>query len=995
MKDDVNTGLIFTPAPESETAGNQIDPVLVERFAHGNGTVFVGAGISLGARLPSWAKLMEPLRNDLRNEVSAGASYLDIAELYETKHSRGVLIQYLKDRLGDVRFQLTQTHELIVSLPVQRIYTTNFDNLLEQAARKRQINRNVIVNASHIGLSDTSTLSIVKLHGDLEDADSLVISARDYHSYFDRNPAVADLLKVELQTHTVLFLGYSFSDPNFGMILGKVAAQSGSVRPLLYSLQLRPKPLAVQALRARGVNVIAINAAPGSSEADEAIESWLRCFRKALIRYDRRKTSGPPAMDGMRCRFPAPQFPHTNFHANARRRIEAGLQSDFRVLVVKGEAGVGKTMLVAEAIADYVQSTGVISISDAFEQVIWVACDDQQTTGHNVLEHILDTIAIALDAFAITEAHDVPSSDAGRRQRTERDREEQDREKYSSELRLKSKRARVNQLLQEHKVIVVLEDLKPDAADVKAWLENAGPYANPKSRVVVTSRDAVVTGFVVEVDRLNQKDAVKMVRECAGAMMLRRKMKDGIDHLAVDLGYETRGNPQAIRMAVGLINGTGKVDAANIKSDPDFQPTGTKNIEQLFSLYAKRAWEHLDVDARAILSAMLAFPAMVAVPSRLLRKAAGLNDSDFRKGVTTAGAFGLLERDVANDTFNIHQIPRDCMRRCIDQIGHLEAAERRLAEHILGFLSDKNVLCRSEIEDPYWNTLVRAEMAKVDPYWPIISHVMRRAVVKGNVAQFVVLLAHYMDSRFLNAERLEFLRYALVELEDAKKPLMEATLRIDALAWTYLEEGLLKEAQAEIATGLRLLDSLCEEPAHELRALAHAWTARLKCGNSHKLVEAMDSIKEAREHAQEVDTKYWISMRVEMIEGDVQMMQHNAKCAKKHYEEAECLMQRYGGEGNNYQTAPRMGFALLALEEDAEAERLFRMLADNVVVPTGRLYGEYGLALIAARGQATQDAVRHLRTIHRDIAQRGSGNVLMVLANLLYQRILTSSPAVG
>lgn len=993
MKDDVNTGL--TSASDDETVGNQIDAVLVERFAHGNGTVFVGAGISLGARLPSWAKLMEPLRNDLRNEVGASASYLDIAELYEIKHSRGVLIQYLKERLGDVRFQLTQTHELIVSLPVQRIYTTNFDNLLEQAARKRQINRNVIVNGSHIGLSDTSTLSIVKLHGDLEDADSLVISARDYYSYFDRNPAVADLLKVELQTHTVLFLGYSFSDPNFGMILGKVAAQSGSVRPLLYSLQLRPKPLAVQALRARGVNVIAIDAAPGSSEADEAIESWLRCFRKALIRYDRRKASGPPAMDGMRCRFTAPQFPHTNFHANARRRIEAGLQSDFRVLVVKGEAGVGKTMLVAEAISDYMQSTGVISISDAFEQVIWVACDDLETTGHNVLEHILDTIAIALDAFSINEIRDVPFSGAGRRQQMEQDGVDRDREKYALELRLKSKRARVNQLLQEHKVIVVLEDLKPDAADVKEWLENAGPYANPKSRVVVTSRDAVVTGFVVEVDRLDSQDAVKMVRECAGALMLRRKMKDGLDHFAEELAWETRGNPQAIRMAVGLINGTGDVDAASIKSEPDIQPTGTKDIEQLFSLYSERAWKHLDDDARVILSAMLAFPAMVAVPSRLLRKAAGLNNTEFRKGVTTAGAFSLLERDVANDTFNMQRIPRDCMRRCIGQAEHQEAAENRLAEHLLGFLGDKNVLCRPEIEDPYWNTLVRAEMAKVDPYWPIINHVMRRAVVKGNVAQFVVLLAHYMDSRFLNAERLEFLHYALVELKKANDCLMEATLRIDALAWTYLEEGLLEEAQAEIDKGLLLLDSLRDEPVHELRALAHAWTARLKCNDSHKLVEAMESIRKAREEAEKVHTKHWIGMRVEMIEGDVQMTQRNPRCARKHYEQAECLMQRYGGEGNNYQTAPRMGFALLELGEVAEAERLFRMLADNVVVPTGRLYGEYGLALIAARGEATQDAVRRLRTIHRDIARRGSGNVLMVLANGLYQRILTSSPAVG
>jgi NAD-dependent SIR2 family protein deacetylase len=178
----------------------EIDPVLIERFAHGNGTVFVGAGISLGSRLPSWRELMEPLKIDLGEEVDASASYLEIAELYESKHSRRDLVEYLKDRLGDVRFELTKAHELIVGLPVQRIYTTNFDNLLEQASSKRRLNRNVIIDASHIGFSDTSRLSIIKLHGDLSDINSLVISASDYYGYFTKNPAVADLLKVELQT---------------------------------------------------------------------------------------------------------------------------------------------------------------------------------------------------------------------------------------------------------------------------------------------------------------------------------------------------------------------------------------------------------------------------------------------------------------------------------------------------------------------------------------------------------------------------------------------------------------------------------------------------------------------------------------------------------------------------------------------------------------------------------------------------------------------------
>lgn len=961
----------------------QIDPVLVERFAHGNGTVFVGAGISLGARLPSWAKLMDPLRNDLGKEVGPGASFLDIAELYETKHSRGVLIQYLKERLGDVRFQLTQTHELIVSLPVQRIYTTNFDNLLEQASRKRQINRNVIFNASHVGFSDTSTLSIVKLHGDLDDADSLVISARDYYSYFSRNPAVADLLKVELQTHTVLFLGYSFSDPDLGMILGKVVAQSGTVRPLLYSLQLQPKPLAVQALHERGVKVIAIDARPGTTEADEAIEDWLRCFRKALIRYDRRKSSAPPPTDALRSRFAPPQFPHSIFRAHTRSRIEAGLQSDFRVLVVKGEAGIGKTMLVAAAVAECVQVTGVISISDSFEQIIWVGCDRDPGPDANVLERILDTIAISLDAFAITDTHDAPVLQKDDKLAGERLRARHDR--------IKKKRLRVNQLLQEHKVIVVLEDLEADAAEVKEWLENAGPYANPKSRVVVTSREAVVTGFVVEVERLGVTEAIEMVCECAGALMLRRDLPQGLSpELTATLARETCGNPQAIRMAVGLINGAGRLDAASLDGEPGLHQAAQKDIGQLFSVYTNRAWAALEAPSRTVLSAMLAFPASVAVPSRLLRKAAGLEDGGFRQGADAAVRFGILERDVANDTFHMQRIPRDYLARIVAEDGSVDGACDRLAAHLLRFLADENVLCRPDIPDPYWNTVVRDEMAKVDPYWPIISHVMRRAAQQGAVADFVLLLTHYMDSRFLNSERVEFLGSALAELHQKERG-KEAMLRIDALAWTYIEEGLNPMAYAEIAAGLKLLEG---EECHELRALADAWTARLKSAE-FKFVEATQKIDSAIAHAEKAPDKHWIRMRVEMMAGDVLMMQQDATSALVHYRNAERLTERYGGEGNGYQTAPRIGFALIELKEDKHACRLFRMLAENAKVETGRLYGEYGLALVAAREEATQEAVRRLRNIHHEIARRGSGNVLMVLAKSLYQRISASGSTVA
>lgn len=119
----------------------EIDRQLIERFASGNGTVFVGAGISMRSKLPSWAQLIEPLREELGTSVSPSASHFDVAEQYEAAHGRSAMVRYLKRATGDVRYQASHAHDLIVSLPVQRIYTTNFDDLLERAAHKKGINR--------------------------------------------------------------------------------------------------------------------------------------------------------------------------------------------------------------------------------------------------------------------------------------------------------------------------------------------------------------------------------------------------------------------------------------------------------------------------------------------------------------------------------------------------------------------------------------------------------------------------------------------------------------------------------------------------------------------------------------------------------------------------------------------------------------------------------------------------------------------------------------
>lgn len=963
-----------------------IDPVLVERFAHGNGTVFVGAGISLGARLPSWNKLMAPLRADLGPAVGPCTSYLDIAELYEVKHNRSVLVQFLKERLGDVRFQLTKTHELIVRLPVQRIYTTNFDTLLEQASQKKQINRNVIFNASQVGFSDTSTLSIVKLHGDLSDPASIVITTRDFYSYFARNPAVADLLKVELQTHTVLFMGYSFSDPNLGMILANSASQSGMVRPLLYSLQFKPSALTVKAMYARGVSVIPLDADPGTADAEQAVEEWLRRFRQSLISYERRKQNFPSES------VKAHELPlascrkHSVRRSSLLDRIKIGLYSDFRVIMVKGEAGIGKSQLVAEAMADCVHPPGTYMLDEAFEQIIWIRNADDGHLGHS-LERIFDTIA----------AHaDTPLN-------MELDRKS----------RIKENQARIDALLQERRLLIVIENFEDPAAildcegigkkqcadfnEIRAWLENPGPYANPKSRIVVVSRSAIVAGFVVEVAKIDGEEALNLLHEHARYVLLKRNCPDFDENAAATVLRVAAGNPQAIKWALGLCN---RRDGHQLLASLDLP--AARDIGMVFDTLLRQLIPLIGAGARDIVTVMTVFPSGEWIRAELIECALGRGARNakarecLRHDLVSCVQFGLLEYDARENAYLMHRTTREVLLRVIVTTEELDAARRRLAAYLLRFL--RNVVRNPYITEVYWNALVRDEMSKIDPYWPTIEALMRWAGEQSRLASFALLLVHYMDSRFLNTQRLACIDNAL----RAQPPLRQRTralLHIDALGWTYIEENRNGEARAEIDKGEALL---APGGDNDLRALAQAWRARLAISEG-RTGEAHRKIASAYEYACSCETKYWIWARLEMMAGDIELMDGNPGAAKTHYTKSAAYADLYGGEGDGYQTNPRIGLALMAAagktkDEDASsldtARRIFTKLVDNGNVATGRLYGQYGLALIAARADASREAIRQLEQIMREIRRRSTGNVLLGLAEKSYRQILQASQGV-
>jgi tetratricopeptide (TPR) repeat protein len=208
---------------------------------------------------------------------------------------------------------------------------------------------------------------------------------------------------------------------------------------------------------------------------------------------------------------------------------------------------------------------------------------------------------------------------------------------------------------------------------------------------------------------------------------------------------------------------------------------------------------------------------------------------------------------------------------------------------------------------------------------------------------------------------------------DAKE--YEALLRIDALGWTYVEENLLEEAYAEIQKGLEIAAGLeKEEEKQDLLALGFAWQARTKMEEdlseeAEKLIRKALSMK----------CRPWIRYRVHMAAGDIDLKEGNSAGALSHYEDAEKEMKEYGIEGHSYQIGPRIGLAYLGVRRYKEAEQKFDELRAFEPIAIGKLYAEYGLALVALEKGKTQHARRLIAEVKTKLSRRTNSNLLLKL----------------
>lgn len=230
--------------------------------------IWAGSGLSQYAGFPSGQTLGSILVKNLskaeQQNINVNLPLPDLAEeFFRLKgNNRNTLIRILIDTFINKQPESTEYHERLSIIPhFKTIITTNYDTLIEDAFKQ---NGQVVISSKQIAYLEKQKTQIFKVHGDLSEPDSIIITKSDYNKFFkdnSENDVYWNVIKERLTTKNVLFLGYNIEDPNVSVIFDRITDALGSNRKECFLVAPNLPQHKVNDLIKRGIHYLNCTAA--------------------------------------------------------------------------------------------------------------------------------------------------------------------------------------------------------------------------------------------------------------------------------------------------------------------------------------------------------------------------------------------------------------------------------------------------------------------------------------------------------------------------------------------------------------------------------------------------------------------------------------------------------------------------------------------------------------------------------------------------------------
>ncbi|HYF82353.1 MAG TPA: SIR2 family protein [Clostridia bacterium] len=199
-----------------------------------NLVIFIGAGVSVNSGYRLWDSLIGLFNGELKYSLKTSHfstdEMLKIPQYYYNENSARYY-EIIKSEYSKLPDQTNDIIDEILNLKPVHIITTNFDLLIEKSLEENHIYGNTVYGSLgkySIIRSDDDFVNaaknhyLIKMHGDMESLDSLVLKEEDYLQYSSSHTLIETFIKSLFVNHTILFIGYGLGDYNIKLIMSWV-----------------------------------------------------------------------------------------------------------------------------------------------------------------------------------------------------------------------------------------------------------------------------------------------------------------------------------------------------------------------------------------------------------------------------------------------------------------------------------------------------------------------------------------------------------------------------------------------------------------------------------------------------------------------------------------------------------------------------------------------------------------------------------------------------
>lgn len=265
---------------------------------------FVGSGLSASCGLPTWSKLIDHLVKIFSinpNLLSDQTDFLRIAEYIKIIEGGkiGTIRHEIQELFRSVNVNIAKSdpHLLLSSLNLPLIYTTNYDNLIEDSFQYlgKEFTK-IITTRDIIKNSMLQATQIIKFHGSFEHEELMVLTESDYLTRLELETSLDLKLRHDIIGKSVLFIGYSFSDFNIRYLWFKLRKMMQGIAnedlPKSYILLSENNAISETLFSKIGIDPIILNNYEGNNLTEKLTD-----FLENLVIYSRKSIVSPIAIN--------------------------------------------------------------------------------------------------------------------------------------------------------------------------------------------------------------------------------------------------------------------------------------------------------------------------------------------------------------------------------------------------------------------------------------------------------------------------------------------------------------------------------------------------------------------------------------------------------------------------------------------------------------------------------------------------------------------------